>query len=68
MAGNLEDDNDNNGYGIDNNISPYRNSSYRAVNTFHLGYMNQSVYVVRGRIRCLFWDKYKTHKYSVGRM
>jgi hypothetical protein len=27
-----------------------------------------SVYVVRGRSRCLFRDKYRTHKYSVGRM
>jgi len=37
-----------------------------AVNTFHLGYKNQSVYAVSGTSRCLFLDKYKTHKYSVG--
>ena len=44
-----------------------RPSSYRAVNTFHLGYKNQSVYAVSGTGRCLSSDKYKTHKYSVGR-
>jgi hypothetical protein len=37
------------------------------VNTFHLGYKNQSIYAVSGTSRCLFWDKHKTHKYSVGR-
>jgi hypothetical protein len=36
--------------------------------TFQLGYKNLSVYVIWGRSRCLFWDKYKTNKYSVGRM
>jgi hypothetical protein len=43
-------------------------STYRAVNTFYLGYKNLSVYVVWGRGHCLFSDKYKPHKYSVGRM
>ena len=42
-------------------------SPYRAVNTFHLGYKNQLIYSVRGTSRCLFSDKHKTHKYSVGR-
>jgi len=40
---------------------------YRAVNTFHLGYKNQSVYAVSGTSRCLFSDKYRTNKYNVGR-
>ena len=29
----------------------------QAVNTFHLGYKNQSVYAVSGTSRCLFLDK-----------
>ena len=40
------------------NLLPY-------LNTFHLGYKNQSVYAVSGTSRCLFSDKYKTHNYSV---
>jgi len=38
--------------------------TYRAVNTFHLYYKNQSVYAVSGTSRRLFWYKYKTYKYS----
>jgi hypothetical protein len=45
----------------------YHTCLYRTVNTFHLGYENQSVYTVSGTSRCLFSDKHKTHKYSVGR-
>ena len=44
-----------------------RSSSYRAVNTFHLGYKNQSVYDISDTSRCLFPDKHNTYKYSVGR-
>jgi len=36
-------------------------SPYRAVNTFHLGYKNQSVYAVSGTSRCLSLKKYITH-------
>ena len=32
------------------------------------GYKNQSVYAVSGTSRCLFSGKYKTHKYSIGRV
>jgi len=35
---------------------------------FNLGYINQSVYAVWGTSCCLFRDKHKTHKYSVGRL
>ena len=57
---------------LDNYINPLKTKrrplylktqSYRAVNTFHLCYKNQSVYAVSGTSRCLFSDKYKTHKY-----
>jgi len=41
--------------------------SYHAVNTIYLGYKNESVYAVSDTSHCLFWEKYKTHKYSVGR-
>ena len=40
-------------------------SPYRAVNTFHHGYKNQSVNDIQGESYCLFRDPYKTHKYSV---
>jgi hypothetical protein len=39
-----------------------RPSPYRAVNTFHLGYKNQSVYAVSDISRCLFSDKYQPFK------
>jgi len=43
-----------------------RDAPTRAVNTFHLGYKNQSVYGVSGTSHCLFSDKYKTHKLQCG--
>jgi len=42
-----------------------RTSSYRAVNTIRLSYKNQSVNAVKGNSRCLFWNPYRTHKYTV---
>ena len=39
-----------------------RPGSYRTVNTFHLGYKNQSIYAVSGTSRCLFWDKHEINK------
>jgi hypothetical protein len=44
-----------------------RPRSYRTVNTFHLGYKNQLIYLAWGGDWCLFWGKYKTHQCSVGR-
>jgi len=44
-----------------------RPNLYRAVNTFRLGYKNHPVYAVSDTSRCVFSDKYKTHKYGVGR-
>ena len=45
----------------------YKEPVRTAQNTFHLGYKSKSVYAVSGTSRCLLSDKYKTHKYSVGR-
>jgi hypothetical protein len=45
----------------------YRPDPYSTVNAFHVGCKNQPLYAVSGTSRGLFWDKYKTHKYSVGR-
>jgi hypothetical protein len=42
-----------------------RFSPYRAVNTLHLSYKNQSVNAVQWNNRCLFFDPHKTHKYTV---
>jgi hypothetical protein len=41
-----------------------KTQSYRAVNTFNLGYKNQPVYAVSGTIRCLFSDNTKRLKTS----
>jgi len=41
-----------------------RPSPYRAVNTFHLDYKNQSVYAVSDISCWLFSDKNKTHEYT----
>jgi len=38
---------------------------YRAVNTLHFGYKNQSANIVYGKIYCLFSDSHKTHKCNV---
>ena len=40
-------------------------SAYRTVNTFHLGYKNQSFNVVYGKTYYLFRDLYKAHKFHV---
>ena len=45
----------------------WRPSPYRAVNTFHLGYKNQSVYAVSGTSRCLFWDTLALYRRSADR-
>jgi len=39
--------------------------SYRTVNTFLLGYKNQSVNAVWGNNSCLFRDPHKTLRYTV---
>ena len=49
------------------NLPYIRNQSVPRCKHFHLGYKNQSVYAVSGTSRCLFSDKHKTNKYSVGR-
>jgi hypothetical protein len=45
----------------------YLKTQYRAVNSFHLGYKNQTFYDVSDTSHCLLSSKYKTHKYSAGR-
>jgi hypothetical protein len=45
-----------------------RPSPYRAVNTLRLCHTNQSVNVVQGNNRCVFWDPHKTHKYTEHRI
>jgi hypothetical protein len=44
------------------NLLYIRNQSYRAVNTFHHSYKNQSVNEVYSKGRCLFLDPHKTLK------
>jgi len=39
--------------------------SYSSVNTLYLGYRKQQANSVYGNNRCLFWEPYKTHKYTV---
>ena len=40
-------------------------SSCCAPNTFHRGYKKQSVYAIKGKSHCLFWNKYKIHKFTL---
>jgi hypothetical protein len=40
-------------------------SSYRAVNTFRLGYKHELVNVVHGYYSCLLREPYKIHKYNL---
>jgi hypothetical protein len=42
------------------NLFIYGIKPYRAVNTFHHGYKNQSANDVQSKGHCLFWDLYKT--------
>ena len=39
---------------------------YRAVNTFRLGYENKPVIAVYRSNRCMLWNKYGTHKHTLG--
>jgi hypothetical protein len=45
----------------------YGSLGAKGLNTFHLGYKNQPTFDVNSTGHCLYLDKYKTHKYSVGR-
>ena len=45
-------------------IRPKLSSPYSTVNTPSLIYKNQSINVVYGNNRCLFWDRHKTHPTS----
>ena len=40
-------------------------SSYRAVNIFRPGYESKSVRALYWSKRCLLWDKYRTHRYTL---